>query len=54
MPFKTRADLSMAYTPGVARICDAIAKEPEKVFKLTIKKDTCRDRNGRNSSTRPW
>src|SRR4026207_1922320 len=30
----------MAYTPGVARICDAIAKEPDKVFTLTIKKNT--------------
>jgi malate dehydrogenase (oxaloacetate-decarboxylating) len=39
-PLKTRADLSMAYTPGVARICDAIAKDPEKVFTLTIKKNT--------------
>jgi malate dehydrogenase (oxaloacetate-decarboxylating) len=40
VPLKTRADLSMAYTPGVARICEAIAQEPEKVFTLTIKKNT--------------
>ena len=40
VPLKTRADLSMAYTPGVARICDAIAKDPDKVFTLTIKKNT--------------
>src|ERR1043165_9737726 len=40
VPLKTRADLSMAYTPGVARICDAIQKDPEKVFTLTIKKNT--------------
>ena len=40
VPLKTRADLSMAYTPGVARICDAIHQEPEKVFTLTIKKNT--------------
>src|ERR1044072_5337451 len=40
VPLKTRADLSMAYTPGVARICDAIAKDPEKLFTLTIKKNT--------------
>ena len=40
VPLKTRADLSMAYTPGVARICDAIYKDPEKVFNLTIKKNT--------------
>jgi len=40
VPLKTRADLSMAYTPGVARICEAIYKDPEKVFNLTIKKNT--------------
>ena len=40
VPLKTRADLSMAYTPGVARICEAIAQEPDKVFTLTIKKTT--------------
>src|SRR5678810_464917 len=40
VPLKTRADLSMAYTPGVARICDAIQKDPEKAFTLTIKKNT--------------
>jgi len=40
VPLKTRADLSMAYTPGVARICEAIAKDPEKVFTLTIKRNT--------------
>ncbi len=36
-PIKTRDDLSMAYTPGVARICRAIAEEPSKVWSLTIK-----------------
>ncbi len=40
MPLKTRSDLSMAYTPGVARICEAIHKDPEKAFNLTIKKNT--------------
>ncbi|OLE54975.1 MAG: NAD-dependent malic enzyme [Acidobacteria bacterium 13_1_20CM_3_53_8] len=40
MPLKTRADLSMAYTPGVARVCEAINKDPEKAFTLTIKKNT--------------
>ncbi len=40
VPLKTRADLSMAYTPGVARICDAIHKDPDKAFTLTIKKNT--------------
>ncbi|NNE98711.1 MAG: NAD-dependent malic enzyme [Pyrinomonadaceae bacterium] len=40
VPLKTRADLSMAYTPGVARVCQAIHKDPEKAFTLTIKKNT--------------
>ncbi len=40
IPLKTRADLSMAYTPGVARICEAIHEDPEKAFTLTIKKNT--------------
>jgi len=39
MPLKTRADLSMAYTPGVARVCEAIQRDPEKAFTLTIKKN---------------
>ncbi len=30
----------MAYTPGVARVCEAIARDPEKAFTLTIKKNT--------------
>jgi len=37
---KTRDDLSMAYTPGVARICQAIADDPSKVRNLTIKRNT--------------
>jgi malate dehydrogenase (oxaloacetate-decarboxylating) len=37
LPLKTRDDLSMAYTPGVARISKAIADDPEKVWNLTIK-----------------
>ncbi len=40
MPLKTRSDLSMAYTPGVARVCEAIYRDPEKAFNLTIKKNT--------------
>jgi malate dehydrogenase (oxaloacetate-decarboxylating) len=39
-PLKTRDDLSMAYTPGVARICEAIAADPESVWSLTIKRNT--------------
>jgi malate dehydrogenase (oxaloacetate-decarboxylating) len=38
-PLTTRDDLSMAYTPGVARICEAIHKSPELVYYLTIKKN---------------
>jgi malate dehydrogenase (oxaloacetate-decarboxylating) len=36
-PLKTRNDLSMAYTPGVARVCMAIYDDPEAVWKLTVK-----------------
>jgi malate dehydrogenase (oxaloacetate-decarboxylating) len=39
-PLKTRDDLSMAYTPGVARVSLAIAEDPEKVWNLTIKQNT--------------
>ncbi|HET9089869.1 MAG TPA: NAD-dependent malic enzyme [Acidimicrobiales bacterium] len=37
---KTRDDLSMAYTPGVARISSAIAKDPSSARNLTIKRNT--------------
>src|SRR5215207_2880212 len=37
---KTRDDLSMAYTPGVARVCEAIADDPSKAWTLTIKGNT--------------
>jgi malate dehydrogenase (oxaloacetate-decarboxylating) len=40
IPVKTRDDLSMAYTPGVARVSRAIADDPEKVWNLTIKRHT--------------
>ncbi len=40
MPVKTRDDLSMAYTPGVARVCTAIAENRQKAFKYTIKANT--------------
>ena len=39
-PLKTRDDLSMAYTPGVARISSAIAADVSKVWNLTIKQHT--------------
>jgi malate dehydrogenase (oxaloacetate-decarboxylating) len=39
VPLKTRADLSMAYTPGVARICQRIAEDVRASFNLTIRKN---------------
>jgi malate dehydrogenase (oxaloacetate-decarboxylating) len=39
-PLKTRDDLSMAYTPGVARVCLAIAADRQKAFQYTIKRNT--------------
>jgi len=40
VPVKTRDDLSMAYTPGVARVCHAIFTDPESAFALTIRRNT--------------
>ena len=40
VPLKTRDDLSRAYTPGVARICLAIAADPSDARRLTIKRNT--------------
>jgi malate dehydrogenase (oxaloacetate-decarboxylating) len=40
IPLKSRDDLSMAYTPGVARVCTAIADSSGKAFKYTIKANT--------------
>jgi len=40
VPLRTRDDLSRAYTPGVARICMAIAENPEDARRLTIKRNT--------------
>lgn len=37
---KSVSDLAMAYTPGVGRICTAIAQAPEEVYNLTIKQNT--------------
>jgi malate dehydrogenase (oxaloacetate-decarboxylating) len=39
VPVKTRDDLSMAYTPGVARVCMAIHGDPDKAYTLTIKQN---------------
>ncbi len=40
IPLKYQSDLAMAYTPGVGRVCMAIAHDPEKVHSLTIKSNT--------------
>jgi malate dehydrogenase (oxaloacetate-decarboxylating) len=40
VPLRNRDDLSRAYTPGVARICQAIAANPEDARRLTIKRNT--------------
>jgi malate dehydrogenase (oxaloacetate-decarboxylating) len=39
-PLTTRDDLSMAYTPGVARVCQAIAEDRSRAFQYTIKRNT--------------
>src|SRR5207253_1810649 len=40
VPIRTRDDLSMAYTPGVARVCLAIKEDRQRAFSLTIKHNT--------------
>ena len=40
LPLQSQSDLAMAYTPGVGRICRAIAEDPEQVYNLTIKSNT--------------
>jgi malate dehydrogenase (oxaloacetate-decarboxylating) len=40
VPVKTRDDLSMAYTPGVARVCMAVHEDRELAWNLTIKQNT--------------
>ena len=40
VPLETREDLSLAYTPGVARVCSAIAQEPELAYDYTWKSRT--------------
>ncbi|MDX2230705.1 MAG: malic enzyme-like NAD(P)-binding protein [Leptolyngbyaceae cyanobacterium bins.349] len=39
IPLRGQDDLAMAYTPGVGRICTAIARDPEEVYNLTIKQN---------------
>ncbi len=40
VPIRNRDDLSLVYTPGVARVCLAIAENPEDARRLTIKRNT--------------
>ncbi|MGH8869386.1 MAG: NAD-dependent malic enzyme [Actinomycetes bacterium] len=40
VPIRNRDDLSMVYTPGVARVCQAIADNPEDARRLTIKRNS--------------
>jgi malate dehydrogenase (oxaloacetate-decarboxylating) len=40
IPLKYQSDLAMAYTPGVGRICTAVAENPGKAYDLTIKSNT--------------
>jgi malate dehydrogenase (oxaloacetate-decarboxylating) len=40
VPLKTRHDLSMAYTPGVAQVCREIAKDPNLAYRYTMKANT--------------
>ena len=40
VPIRTRDDLSMTYTPGVARVCLAIKEDRQRAFSLTIKQNT--------------
>jgi malate dehydrogenase (oxaloacetate-decarboxylating) len=40
VPLRTRDDLSMAYTPGVARVCMAIREDRQRAFALTIKQNS--------------
>lgn len=40
VPIRNRDDLSMIYTPGVARVCEAIAANPDDARRLTIKRNT--------------
>lgn len=39
IPLRGQADLAMAYTPGVGRICTAIAQDPKRVYELTVKQN---------------
>jgi malate dehydrogenase (oxaloacetate-decarboxylating) len=40
LPIKNRDDLSLVYTPGVAKVCTAIYENPQKAYSLKIKRNT--------------
>lgn len=40
VPIKTKYDLTLAYTPGVAEVCKEIAKDKKRVFDYTIKSNS--------------
>jgi malate dehydrogenase (oxaloacetate-decarboxylating) len=40
VPVKTREDLSLAYTPGVAHVCKYIAEDEKRAFSCTLKHNT--------------
>ncbi len=53
VPLETREDLSLAYTPGVARICTAIAEEPDARLRLHLEVAHGRRRHRRHRGARP-
>src|SRR5919107_3140703 len=53
LQIRSRDDLSMGYTPGVARVCRAIASDPERAFNLTIKRNTVAVVSGGTAGGRP-
>ena len=54
VPIRNRDDLSLVYTPGVARVCLAIADNPDDARRLTIKRNTRRGRHRRLGRARAW
>ena len=43
VPIKTKDDLTLAYTPGVAEVCKEISKDKKNVFTYTIKSNSVAD-----------
>ncbi len=52
-PVLTRDDLSMAYTPGVGRVCSAIAEQSQLVWDYTIKSNSVAVLHRRHRGPRP-